>query len=100
MKTFETVLKHLKSIGFEENQHNKVGISKRQWLLSLILFLDIVLTFIDLYYVVDTTEDYMNGILVLTIAILIFIAYLSTAFKTATIFIFINQYDKIINESE
>lgn len=97
MKTFVTVSKHLESIGFTEHQKR---FNRRQLEFGLNIVLGIILIILNLFYVADTSEEYMNGILIGVVSTLLFIAFVSTAFKTATIFIFINQLNGIINQSE
>lgn len=97
MKPFETVLKQLQSMGFIENQPR---FNKHQLMLSLKIVLGALMVGANLLYAADTSEEYMNGILAIVTMILILIAYVSTVFKTATIFIFINQFNEIIKQSE
>lgn len=96
MKIFETVLKHLDSIGFKENQHrfNRIQIETH-----LKAALNVSLICVQLFHVANTLKEYMDGIFLITVAILVFISRASTAFKTTTIFIFINRLEEIINDS-
>lgn len=97
MKIFVTVSKHLESIGFAEHQQR---FNTRQLKFSLNIILGIILISLNLCYIADTSVEYMNGILIDIVSIMVFIAFVSTVFKMATIFIFINQLDEIINQSE
>lgn len=97
MRIFETVSMHLESIGFQEKRHrfNKIQV---QFCLKEILNISSI--FMNLFFVANTPEEYMDGFFAISVAGLGFIAYLGTAFNTATIFVFINKFNKIINQSE
>lgn len=97
MKTFKTVLKHLESIGFKENQHR---FNERQLKQGFKSILGTSLTCVYLFYVVNTLEEFMDGMFLLIVASLVLISNVNTVFKTATIFIFIKKFDTMINQSE
>lgn len=97
MRIFKTVSKHLESVGFEENQprFNKIQV---QLCLKMILQISSVL--MNLFFVANTPIEYMGVFFFITVSVLGFIAYMGTALNTATVFVFINKFNKIINHSE
>lgn len=97
MKTFETVLKHLESLGFKENQRR---FNSRQLMLILFVIMGILSVSVSLFYAADTPGEYINGIFSIITSVIVLISYTSTTLETATIFIFINQFNKIIIQSE
>lgn len=97
MKIFETVLKQLESIGFSENQN---PFNRRQILLGLQTILGASLICVYLLRIANTFDDYMNCAFFIIKTILVIISQVSTVFKTATIFVFINQFNVVIGQSE
>lgn len=96
MKIFEIVLKGLESNGFKESE---ARFNKHQLQIHMNAALNISLVCVQLLHVANTLKEYMDGIFILCVAILIFISRASTAFKTKTIFMFINRLEGIINDS-
>lgn len=96
MKIFQTVQKHLASIGYRANQ-NPFNLQQ-----LTIIFMGILAIFsqcVYLFFIANTTKEFLDSILMTTIGILVFISNLSTVHKTATIFIFIDSVEKGIHGS-
>lgn len=94
---FVTVKKNLESLALDAN---KLPFHRRQLLFIVLCLLAIVLQ--CLYLVNDeiTTREYMSCISITTIAVLVYIAFWSAIFETATIYEFMDCYETIINERE
>lgn len=97
MKVYGTVLKHLGSIGFRQNEPR---FNKRQCEMHLKAVLNNLLICMQLFHVADTLKEYLDSVFAMTVSILIFISRASTAFKSATIFVFINGLEQIVNDSK
>lgn len=97
MKIFESAKMSLASM---ELDANKRPFHRKQLLKVMHSFLAIVLECLYIVYDANTAREYINSIFMTTIGIIVFIAYLSTIFKTTTIYNFIDHYETIVNESE
>ena len=96
MKIFQLVQKNLTSFGF--NADNPINGKLLGEFLQFIIF-----TIFECVYicrVAETPEEYMDSILMVTVVISICISFISTVQKTETIFIFIEEVENGINESE
>lgn len=97
MKIFQIVQNDLASIGYRANESplNNDILSYG--------FKNISFTICGLVYlcrIAETPEEFMDSIFVITVGILVFISFVSTVQKMATIFIFIDETEKFINGSE
>lgn len=97
MKIFETVQKHLASIGYAVHQS---PFNIQQLRIICMGIMTIFMQCVYLFCIANTTKEFMDSILMTTAGILVFISNLSTAHKTATIFIFIERISKVVNESK
>lgn len=94
---FQTVKTCLISLDLDANERP----FHREQLLHIIrTVLAIVLQCLYLITDANTASEYMRSILIISIGTLVFIAYLSAIFETATISDFIEHYETIINGSE
>lgn len=97
MEPLETVLKYLESIGFNRNKHR---FNKRQLGFGLENIFIILLLCLNLFYATHTREEYINNIVVTVIVTLVFVSRLSTVHKTPIIFVFIDQLNRIVDQSK
>lgn len=97
MRIFNTVKKSLLSIDLDVN---KPKFHRMQLLHVVQGFVAILLQ--CMYFVNDanTTNEYMNSILITSIGLLIYVAYWSSIFETKTVYDFIEYYETIINGSK
>lgn len=97
LEIFQTVQNDLSSIGYGANQspfnNDVLGQSA-----TYILF--IICECVYLCRFDKTPEELSRSILMLTVGIAVFISFLSTVQQMATIFTFINETGKIVNDSE
>lgn len=97
MKIFQTVQKHLASIGYRRNErsfNNDISVQ----LLKSILY--IMCQWVYLLHIANTPKEYMDSIFMSAVGILVNISFLSTVLKMKTIFIFIDAAENAINTSE
>lgn len=97
MKIYQTVRWNLALIGYKKNLR---PFPKR---LKWILFVKstfIIAAYMHLFYVANTTKEFMDSIFVTGMGTLITISHISTIFKMETIFVFMNEIEEVINASE
>lgn len=97
MKIFNTVQKHLASIGYRANQN---PFNTQQLSIILMGIFATISQCIYLFFIAKTLKEFMDSILMTAANFLVFISNLSTIHKMATIFIFIDSIEKAINESK
>lgn len=97
MEIFQTIQMNFALIGFERNlgPFNK----RQRWCFSA-GSLSAFMLIVYLLCVANTPKEYMDGIFVVAIGILMTISHISTMSKTENIFIFIDEAEEIINKSE
>lgn len=96
LKIFLTAKENLASIYLNENQ---CAFHCQQLLRVVQGVLAIILQCLYLVFDANNTRECMNSILMITVGCGVFIAYLSTIFQTKTIYDFIIEFEKSINES-
>lgn len=97
MKILQTVQKYFATIGYDANRYplnsDTVGeIFQR--------ILAIICQFLYLIRHANSPKDIVDNIFMTAVAILCFISVMSTIQKMKMIFIFINEIEQIVNESE
>lgn len=97
MKAFETVQWSLTLMGYSSQER---GISRQQIKHGFEAILIIILHFIYLFRVANTTEEYVHSIFMLVVIIGLFISFVSTAIKTVTIFDSFKRVEKIFNKGK
>lgn len=95
-KVFQTIQSKLALIGFEKNLRPFNRRQKRTFIVSAI-FLSTL--FINLLYVANSPKEYMDSILLCGGVSLATISQLGVILKTETMFILINEFEEVINES-
>lgn len=97
LKIFEFGKKHFASIDLVSN---KRPFHRKQLLRIMISFLCIMLQILYLINDANTASEYVRSISIISIGILVFIAYWSAIFEVKTVYDFIDHYETIINGSE
>lgn len=96
IKLLETTQTNLINLGFIPNQKNPINVQHtRGFIIGL---LAIVLHFAFLVYEADTLKQCMDSIFMITVGIAILISFVSTVFKTETLFTVINGLQEIVNK--
>lgn len=96
LKIFLTAKKNLESLDLYENQ---CPIDRKQLSRILQTLLAIVLQFLYVFYDANTNREYIDSILMITLGVLLYIAYWSTISNKIIIYDLVNSVEKIINES-
>lgn len=78
---------------------NRRPFNEKQMIHGLVGLLIITSCCIHLFYVADTIQKYAESIFITSVAICIFISFVSTVDKTVTIFVMIEKAATILNES-
>lgn len=97
MKLFESVKSKLARIGYNANQR---AFNTEQLIFLLKKALVNTLVGVYLFHVANTPKEFLESIFMFTVGILALIANLSTIYKTATIFKFIEYGEELVNERE
>lgn len=97
MEIFLTVKKNLASIDFIKN---KTPFDEKKLWGSIESFSVLTLQVVHLIRVPNTAKEYMESAVMLLAGIGIQIAYFSMIAEYATIFEFIDEFERVINESE
>lgn len=98
MKVFKTVQWSLALMGYYSSQQHKF--SPLQLRRALEALLIIIINFVYLFHVANTNQERIYSIFMIVTIIGIFISFVSTANKTATIFVLIEKTEKIVNEGK
>ena len=96
LKIFQMVQKDLATIGY--NADNPINSKLLSEFLKLMIFT--IFECVYLCHDAETPQGYMDSMLMATVIISICISFVSTVQKTAKIFIFIDEIENGINESE
>lgn len=95
MAFFVTVRNNLAAMGFVANQH---AISTKQWMIAMQQVLGIILQCLHLAINTHTPKEHLDLIFMITVGILFHVAFLSSAYKTASVFVLIDDLEQTINE--
>lgn len=95
MEIFETVKNNLASIGFVANQH---PLHAKQLVNVARGFLALILQCLYLAFEANTDKEYMDSIFMTAVGIMIYSAHMSSIFKTASLFIFLDDLEHVVNE--
>lgn len=98
IKLFETMQTNLINLGFIPNQKMPFNVQHTRG--CIIGFLAIVLHFAFLVYEADTVKQCMDSIFMITVGIAMLTSFVSTVFKTETLFIVIDGLQEIVNKRE
>lgn len=97
LKFFVTIKKNLASIGFSENNS---AFDTEQLLRGFEGILAIILEFVYLIHVTSTSREYMESIIMTVAGVVSLISLISMNLQFATIFILMDEFERVINESE
>lgn len=101
MKLFQTIQKNLTILKFDPNQPDSFfALIFQHWSCFLKSFLSLTSLIVYLLHDANTVKEYMDSLFLTTAAILIFVSFTSTVFKTPEIYIFFNGAEKAANKSE
>lgn len=98
MKIFQTTQMHLALNGY--NNANPRPFNKQQKWIFVEMFLSTTSFYAYLLCVADSAKEYMDSILLTAMGTIIAISRISTIFKTKTIFIFIDEFEEVLNASK
>lgn len=97
MKIFQTLQMHLAFIGYAPNLR---PFNKRQNWLFAKNFVCITLIYVQLLHVANSPNEYMDSIFMTVVATLVSISHISTTFQMKTLFIYIDEIEKLFNASK
>lgn len=98
MKVLKTVQWSLAVMGYSSSQKHTLSMKQVRHGLEALLIL--ILHYAYLLHVANTIQQYVFSTFMTITMTGIFISFMSTANKTATIFIFIERTEKLINEGK
>lgn len=97
MRIAKSVLKNLASIGYRANER---PFNREQLWILLDRFITIILQFMYLLVEAKTPRQYMESYFTFCVALLMYISLMSTMVEMPTMFVFIDEIEQVIHESE
>lgn len=97
MKILQTIRHDLALIGYSANQH---PYNIQQLEHGFKSTLAAAMQCVYLFFIAETSKEFIDSTFMATVAILVLISFVSTAQKTTIIFNFIDEVEKIANNSE
>lgn len=97
MNILETVKKNLASIDFVANQP---PLPTKQLINIIWDYLNIISLFLYLLFEARTDKEYMDSIFMVTVGIIVSTARVSSVMKAASFFLFIDDFEQVVNERE
>lgn len=97
IEIFVTFKKHLASIGFSESNS---ALDKEQHLRGSLGVLCILLSFVQLIHVASTAREYMESIIAILAGVGTVISSISMHYQFANIFLLMDDFERLVNESE
>lgn len=98
MKIFQTTQMHLALNGY--TNANLFPLNKQQKWIFVETFLSMISYYTHLLCVADSPKEYMYSILMTATETLIVISHISTILKMKEIFVFIDEFEEILNASK
>lgn len=98
MKILQLIQMHLALNGYK-NPNLRPCNGQQKWFF-VEMFLSITSLYVYLLFVADSLKEYMDSILVTAVGTLVVISRISTILKMKTIFVFIDEVEKLLNASE
>ena len=101
MKTFDSIKNCFTVLGFDSHQSTRKDLLKFKNIISLLLiFIDMILTSVYVYYEASNFEEYVDSIYLLSSMILAFSVFSILIWQIPNHFIFINHLESIITKSK